>query len=235
MLPFLTDNGKYLAVLLGMVLGFPLVWQRRDLLMVKQPWQAILICILFSALSVAAAMLFAAFESLISGNGVHFGAISTYGVYFFCPLALLLLARLMKRDACGGLDVFALYAMPSLFLIRCNCLLAGCCGGRAIPGTDLHWPTRQAEMVFYMVLLLLFLRREKRGAVPGTGFPLFMAIYGAFRFVEEWFRIGSGDKLIHLAHIWSLVSIVVGLGFYYELKNRKTTTGTRRERRAKKC
>lgn len=236
MMTFLIEHGKYLAVLLGILTGYPIVWQHRDRLMVKKPSQAVLICIIFSTFSVISAMLFATLESLVSGGGLNFGAISTYGIYFLCPPILILLAWARKEDARNWLDVYTLYAMPSLFLLRCNCLLAGCCGGRMIPGTSLRWPVRQAEMVFYVVMLLVLLRREKRAAASGTGFPLLMVVYGIFRFVEEWFRSGSGDSLIHLAHVWSLVSIVIGLGFYYELKNHgKKTTGTHGERRAKKC
>lgn len=233
---FLTEHGKYIAVLVGIFAGYPLVWRRWDRLTGKSPLQALLLCLIFSVFSVAAALLFASFEGLITGKGWSFGAISTYGIYFLCAPALMLLARALKEDVRNWLDVYALYAMPSLFLLRCNCLLAGCCGGRAIPGTELHWPTREAEMVFYVVMLLVLLRKEKQGAAPGTGFPLLMAAYGTFRFVEEWFRAGTGNSLVHLAHGWSILSIVIGLGFYYECKRKYAKTDMQhRERRKRKC
>lgn len=236
MLELIENHGLILCALLGVLSGIPLMWNRRERLMLKNPFQAVLSCITVCAICVASAMLFATMEGLISGEGLSFGAISTYGVYFFCPLFLILLAWVFKRDARYWLDVYALCAMPTLFLLRCNCLLTGCCGGRVIPGTDLHWPTREAEMVFYVVMLLVLLRREKRGAAPGTGFPLLMAAYGTFRFIEEWFRAGDGMYLIHLAHAWSLAAIVIGFGFYYELKNRENKTrSVHRERRKRKC
>lgn len=212
----LMEQSKYIAVLLGLLAGFPLVWKRRARLGLKDAWQVGLLCLAYSTFSVAAALVFAGVESLLSGEGFRLGAISTYGVYFFCPVFLLLLARALKKPGREWMDVFALYALPSLFLLRINCLISGCCGGRQIGSTGLHWPTREAEMVFYGILLLVLLRRERTGAQPGTAFPLLTAAYGAFRFMEEWFRTGTGGSLLHLAHGWSVLACILGLGFYFE-------------------
>lgn len=170
-------------------------------------------------------MLFAGIESLIAGEGFRFGAISTYGVYFICPVLLIFAAKICQKDIRSVFDVFALYAMPSLFLIRCNCLLSGCCGGTEIPGTGLHWPTREAEMLFYVFMLIFLIRREKNGALKGTAFPLLMIFYGGFRFIEEWFRAASGAGMIHLAHLWSLIAIAIGCSVYFELKAGKDRGG----------
>lgn len=227
---------KYFMVLLGWLAGAPLVWTRRGRLGLERPWQAALTGLGFSCASVASALLFASLEGLLRGNGFRFGAISTYGVYFIAPALLALLARGAGMDAGSLFDVFALYALPSLFLLRINCLISGCCGGRAIGNTGLHWPTRQAEMVFYAVMLLALLRREKAGAAKGTAFPLLTASYGVFRFVEEWFRAGDGPGLIHLAHGWSLAAAVLGFGLYFELcRGRTKQNGPRRERGVLKC
>lgn len=236
MLEFVIDHVKYIVILLGLLAGFPLVWRRRERLGLHDPSQAALACSLLTALSVGSAMLFAALESAISGGTVSLGAVSTYGVYFICPILLLLLARVLKRDAKSWFDVYALYALPSLFLLRCNCLVSGCCSGRPIADTGLHWPTRQAELVFYAAMLLVLLRREKADAPAGTAFPLLMASYGAFRFIEEWFREAQGAGLIHLAHAWSVAAIVIGLGLYFELGNdRVRGKRTHGERSAFKC
>lgn len=227
---------KYGMILLGVLAGFPLIWRRREKLGLKGPGLVLLVCLGFSAGSVLAALLFATLEGLISGNGFHFGAISTYGVYLFCPMAVILAAKAAERDAGRWVDVFALYALPSLFLMRCNCLMNGCCGGRPIGDTELSWPTRQAEMIFYAVMLVVLLRREKAGAPKGAAFPLLTAAYGAFRFVEEWFRSSSGTSLLHLAHLWSVLAFISGLGFYYELNSgRARANGLQKERRISKC
>lgn len=228
----MAEYSKYLAVLLGLLAGYPLVWRQKETLGLKKGWQAVLLCICFSACSVLSALVFATLEGLMGGKGLAFGAISTYGVYLICPVLLLLIARAVGKDGKHWMDVFAAYAMPSLFFLRINCLITGCCGGRPIGATGLHWPTREAEMVFYTVMLLVLLRREKQDAPPGTAFPLLMAAYGAFRFIEEWFREAEGTSLLHLAHGWSLVACVIGLGLYFELSKNGKRGKARGERSA---
>lgn len=225
---------KYITVLLGVLAGFPLVWKRREKLGLRGPWQVSLACLGFSACSVLAAMVFAWLEGWLSGGGNSFGSISTYGVYLFCPPTILLTARAAGKDAGHWLDVFALYAAPSLFLMRINCLLSGCCAGRHLGSTGLRWPVRQAEMVFYGVFLLVLLRRERAGVPKGTAFPLLATSYGAFRFVEEWFRDAGGSSLVHLAHLWSALAFIIGAGLYFELNNGRTKRPYR-ERSVSKC
>lgn len=213
------DNSKYFAVVLGLLAGFPLVRQRCSRLdLTDWPGGAVLLCAAFSVFSVISAILFAILEQALRGETISIGAISTYGVYFICPVMILLLSRLLHWDGRRMLDIYALYALPSLFLLRINCLICGCCGGRPIGNTGLYWFTREAEMVFYAVVMIVLLRREKRGVAPGTAFPLLMASYGVFRFVEEWFR--TGDGWLHLAHGWSVIAVIIGLGLYFEWKQK---------------
>lgn len=215
---WVTDNAKYIAVLLGILLGWPLLLRRQPIRRPGQSLRALLLAVGLSAVSVASAMLFAAMESLLGGSTQSFGAISTYGIYLIAPLLLLAVAAALKLDARQLFDDYALYALPSLFLLRINCLLAGCCGGTQIAHTGLTWPTRQAEMLFYAIMLLVLLRREKRGAPPGTGFPLLMMCYAAFRFEVEWFRTVEPPAALHIAHIWSVLTFIIGLLLYLKIR-----------------
>ena len=221
MLDMILDHSKYIALFLGLAAGFPLMWRRRERLGFQTWWQILFLCLFFTTASVLSALLFASFERLVTGGGLAFGAISTYGVYFFCPLFLFLAAKASRVGIRDGFDLYAIYALPSLFFLRINCLISGCCGGTHIPGTELHWPTRQAEMLFYAAMLLVFLRREKRGAAAGQNFPLLMAAYGCFRFVEEWVRETSGSSALHLAHLWSVLAAALGLSICIELQSRR--------------
>lgn len=230
----MTEYFKYLAILLGLLAGYPLAWSKRSCLGLEKAWQVGLTCLGFTVCSVLSAMAFAMLESLISGGTLSPGAISTYGIYFVCPIPLLAAAKAAGKDGRSWLDVFALYAMPSLFFLRINCLLSGCCGGRRIGATDFHWPTREVELIFYVAMLLVLLRRERAGAVKGTAFPLLMVAYGLFRFAEEWFREG-GTGLLHLAHGWSAIACIVGLGLYLEIKENSKRGKSRGERGALKC
>ena len=49
-----------------------------------------------------------------------------------------------------------------VFVIMCarvNCLITGCCYGLYIPGTHFRWPTRQAEIVYYIILMVWIVRK----------------------------------------------------------------------------
>ena len=215
---------KYVMLVLGVLAGIPFVWRQREPLGLKKPWQVLLLCLGFSAGSMLSAMLFASLEGLLSGNGFRFVAISTYGVYFFFPLAVYFAAKGMKRNGWRWVDMFAVYAAPSLFLMRINCLVSGCCGGRPIGSTGFYWPTRQAEMIFYVIRFLVLIRREKAGARTGTAFPLLAGTYGTFRFIEELFRDHPGGSLFHMAHIWSMMAVIIGFGLYFELNSDRGTS-----------
>lgn len=223
MLEIISDYTKYIALFLGIAAGLPIVWQRREKLRQKNILQMMLMCLMFSACSTVSAMIFAGIESVISGEGFVMTAVSTYGVYLICPLMLVVLAKVLKIKLSDMFDIFALYALPSLFFLRCNCLISGCCGGKEIFDTGLRWPTREAELIFYAIMLIALLRREKKNVPKGTTFPLLMITYGSFRFIEEWFRTAPGAGVIHLAHIWSLITIVIGFSIYFELKSSKRT------------
>jgi len=220
-LEMVLDYTKYIALFLGILAGFPIVWQRRNRLGKINAFQTLLVCIAFSICSTISAMLFAGIESIISGHGFTVTSISTYGIYFICPLMLMLLAKVCNLRISNIFDIFALYALPSLFFLRCNCLISGCCGGKEIFDTGIHWPTREAELIFYIVMLIFLLKREKKNVSGGTLFPLLMVSYGSFRFIEEWFRISSGAGAVHPAHIWSLIAAAIGLSIYFELQSPK--------------
>lgn len=217
----ISDYTKYIALFLGIAAGLPIVWQRRKPLGQKNILQVILICLAFSVCSTVSAMIFAGVEGVISGEGFGMGAVSTYGVYLICPFMLAVFAKVLKIKMSDMFDVFALYALPSLFFLRCNCLISGCCGGKEIFSTGLTWPTREAELIFYVIMLIVLLKHEKKKVPKGTAFPLLMIAYGSFRFIEEWFRTASGAGVIHLAHIWSLIAITAGASIYLELKSQK--------------
>lgn len=217
---WLNEHMKYLAVALGLLAGLPLIWRRRRELGLPKFWQTLLLAFGFSAASVAGAMLLALAEQLLHGQSPSIGAISLFGVFLIGAPLLLAAAALLRLPRPKLFDTFALYALPSLILMRINCLISGCCGGRAIGATGLTWPTREIEIIFYFVLLAVFFHREKTSGkrVNGDLFPLFMMIYGLFRFMEEFFREGSG--LLHIAHLWSIISFAAGFSVYAEMHRR---------------
>ena len=166
---WLLDHSKYLALVLGVAAGFPLVLVRRKRLEIKTAGGALLLSFFFTVLSLAATMLLAALESLLAGNTPNIGAVSVMGVYLFAPFGVLAAAKVCKWKKEDAFDLYTLYALPSLFLMRINCLISGCCIGRLIGSSGLRWPTREAEMGLYVVLFIILLLREKE---PRDAFSL---------------------------------------------------------------
>ena len=103
---------------------------------------------------------------------------------------------------------------------RINCIVSGCCSGLVIPGTHVHFPTRELEILYYIVMLILLIPRVKKSKNPGSIYPLYMASYGAFRFIDEFFRTSSTGMLFHLSHVWAAIAFAAGLSIYIEINAR---------------
>ena len=218
---FLLDHPTYIAVLAGVAAGGPLVWIKRNKAGLKGGGSVLGLCLVFSALSTLSALLWASLEGVIGGKGFSFGAVSTYGIFLLCPL--MLLALFIRNPHCRGIyDLFAVYVLPSMVLQRVHCLVNGCCYGRPFFSTGRLWPTREAEIFFYILMFFVFMRLDSKGAnkTGGRFFPILMIAYGCFRFVCEFFRGDSGAGLFHITHVWSLLSVLIGVSLYTELKKR---------------
>lgn len=216
---FFTQYSTYIFVLIGLLAGVPAVWVFRRRTGVKSGWGVLGLCLFYSVSSLATALVFAKLEALLTGGSVGSGAVSTYGIYLIAPFILMLAAKLLKLNTAGVMDVFALYAMPSFFLMRCNCLISGCCDGLPMFQTGLCWPVRETEMVFYVVMFIVFWRMLKKNEIPGQIFPLLMISYGVVRFILQWFR-DDGAAGVSISHIWSVICAVIGLALLMEFKAR---------------
>lgn len=205
---FFDQYSLYIFVVAGLLAGVPAVWIHREKAGVRSGLGVALLCVLYSVSSVLTAMLFAKIEAWISG--VDGGNISTYGIYLIGPFILLLVSVLCLLKPAGVMDIFALYAMPSLFLMRCHCLVWGCCSGLPLFDTGFHWPTRESEMIFYIVMFIILWRKLQKNEQPGQLFPLLMISYGVFRFVNQWFR-DDGVAGLHMSHGWSVLCALIGL------------------------
>ena len=71
-----------------------------------------------------------------------------------------------------------------------------------------------------IVMLILLIPRAKKSKNPGSIYPLYMASYGAFRFLDEFFRTSSTGMLFHLSHVWAAIAFAAGLSIYIEINAR---------------
>lgn len=182
-------------------------------------WAALGLSILHVLFGVFCVRIFARFE------GASAGSMSIFGAVFFMPVGYFLGAKLFRRPAADVFDVFAVPMIFTLFCSRINCLVSGCCLGLTIGNTPFRWPTRETEMLFYLIFLALTAPRVLRGGMRGRLYPIYMIAYGVFRGVNECFRYSSETQgLFHRAHIWAAISIAVGLAVWLLLRRRQAQT-----------
>lgn len=203
-----------LLLIIGIIVTFLWLLRFRERLRISW-WTALIMAIGQELCGVINVMAFARLE------GAGIGAISMFGAVFFTPLAIWVNAKLIRRPAKELFDILAIPMIFTLFLTRINCLVAGCCYGVSIFGTHLRWPTREAEMLFYLVFLAIEAPKVWKGQTDGRVYPLYMGAYGVARGLIEFVRYSAGTNAIfHLSHIWALLAITLGFGIYIDLKEK---------------
>ena len=103
---------------------------------------------------------------------------------------------------------------------RLDCFVKGCCYGLPFFDTGFRWPIREIELATNVIFIASFIPRLLKGKTHGEIYPIYMIYYGVVRFFLESFRVEGemiGVGAFHLAHIWSLISIIAGIaGLFIE-------------------
>ena len=216
---WVTDNSLFFLLAAGAVFTFLWLQRFRKRLNIGVS-AAAMVAVLAEIIGVIAVKCFAALEN--PGDPEPFAKISLFGGVFFMPLTFWLGAKLTKRKISDVFDILAIALIFTMLCARINCLATGCCEGLPIPGTNgLRWPTRELEIVYYIVFILIFAPRVVKGDTKGEVYPLYMLSYGAFRFLVEFMRASYNSvKIVHISHFWALVSFCVGLSICFELRKR---------------
>ena len=219
LLTWLTDHA--LILLLGCGTLFNVYWLHRCRERLHLRWLSVLLLsVLHTVLGVLSVKVFALFET---GN---FSNMSLFGGVFFMPLFYWGVAKLAKQKAADVFDVFTICLVFTLMCARLNCIISGCCLGAHIPIeglTHLRFPTRELELLFYVILLSRLWRKVVTGSARGMIYPIYMISYGIFRFVTETLRFSDRtDSILHVSHLWALLSLGIGISIYGELQEKKT-------------
>lgn len=216
---WLSSHSLLLLLSAGTLFSFLWLMQFRGRLNMK--WYAALpIAICHTLVGVICVKAFAFMETGFNPDSL--GNMSLFGGVFFMPVAYWVGAKLTKQPYGAVCDVFTPCMIFTVMCVRVNCIISGCCTGLRIPGTQMRFPTRETEVIYYVVTLLLLIPRVKKDERPGSIYPLYMATYGAFRFFNEFFRTSSSEMLFHLSHLWAAIAFVVGLSIYAETKARNS-------------
>lgn len=222
---WLTDHA--LILLLGCGTLFNVYWLHRCRERLHLRWPSVLLLsVLHTVLGVLSVKVFALFET---GN---FSNMSLFGGVFFMPLFYWGVAKLAKQKAADVFDVFTICLVFTLMCARLNCVISGCCLGAHIPIeglTHLRFPTRELELLFYVILLSRLWRKVLSGSARGMIYPIYMISYGIFRFVTETLRFSDRtDSILHISHLWALLSLGIGISIYGELRKKEKKTGGKR-------
>lgn len=222
---WLTDCALF--ILLGCGTLFNVYWLYRCRERLHLRWLSVLLLsVLHTVLGVLSVKVFALFET---GN---FSNMSLFGGVFFMPLFYWGVAKLAKQKAADVFDVFTICLVFTLMCARLNCMISGCCLGAHIPIeglTHLRFPTRELELIFYVILLSRLWRKVLSGSARGMIYPIYMIAYGIFRFVTETLRVSNRtDSILHISHLWALLSLGIGISIYGELRKKEKKTGGKR-------
>lgn len=222
---WLTDCALF--ILLGCGTLFNVYWLYRCRERLHLRWLSVLLLsVLHTVLGVLSVKVFALFET---GN---FSNMSLFGGVFFMPLFYWGVAKLAKQKAADVFDVFTICLVFTLMCARLNCMISGCCLGAHIPIeglTHLRFPTRELELLFYVLLLSRLWRKVLSGSARGMIYPIYMISYGIFRFVTETLRFSDRtDSILHVSHLWALLSLGIGISIYGELRKKEKKTGGKR-------
>jgi len=225
LLTWLSDHA--LILLLGCGTLFNVYWLHRCRERLHLRWLSVLLLsVLHTVLGVLSVKVFALFET---GN---FSNMSLFGGVFFMPLFYWGVAKLAKQKTADVFDVFTICLVFTLMCARLNCIISGCCLGAHIPIeglTHLRFPTRELELLFYVLLLSRLWRKVLSGSARGMIYPIYMISYGIFRFVTETLRFSDRtDSILHVSHLWALLSLGIGMSIYGELQKKEKKTGGRR-------
>ena len=225
LLTWLSDHALILLLSCGTL--FNVYWLHRCRERLHLRWLSVLLLsVLHTVLGVLSVKVFALFET---GN---FSNMSLFGGVFFMPLFYWGVAKLAKQKAADVFDVFTICLVFTLMCARLNCIISGCCLGAHIPIeglTHLRFPTRELELLFYVILLSRLWRKVVTGSARGMIHPIYMISYGIFRFVTETLRFSDRtDSILHVSHLWALLSLGIGISIYGELQKKEKKTGGRR-------
>lgn len=153
------------------------------------------------------------------------GGTSFFGAVFFVPVLFIPVARLLGLRYDLLLDLCAPAECVMLVVMKVQCLIGGCCGGRKISlaGWEFVFPSQLMELVNALIICVVLLQMSRKEKHQGRIYPWYMVIYGISRFIlnigrEAWV---TKEMLLPFGNIWSLVSIAVGVIWLLLIQKRK--------------
>ena len=147
-------------------------------------------------------------------NG-YWGGLSFYGALFFVPIGFALVPLLLKIPYGELLDMCAPVGGVMLAIMKLQCFLSGCCGGRGLfvnsDGVVVRFPSQIVELITALIIFVILLIMSYRKTHKNCIYPIYMIMYGSARFVLNLFREVSAQSIFPIGNVWSLIAIAIGI------------------------
>lgn len=150
------------------------------------------------------------------------GGTSFFGAVLFVPILFLPVFKLLRIPYGILMDLCAPAECAMLIVMKIQCVLNGCCGGRQISfmGNEMIFPSQIAELITAFLILIFLMAMAKNKNNREIIYPMYMLVYGVLRFIlnifrEDWIKT---EMFIPFGNIWSLVAIIVGITWIAALK-----------------
>lgn len=213
-------TGRPLITCLVMGVVLMSVWWLKFQKKLNMKWYwAPILSVLVLAVGLVGAKLLALLE--VGFDVESAASMRVYGAIFLLPVFTGLVAAATKRNIIIAYDASTVAALIGGVVVRVNCIIAGCCNGLPITLDGmLAWPLVEMEILLDVTLIAFFWNRIYKEKTKGMAYPVFVIIYGIFRFVIEWARDEYTGQIwiFHMAHIWSLMAIFGGAITVYLIK-----------------
>ena len=197
-----------ILLFIATIINFIWLFLNRKQIKMNNIFLIIVFSLFHTIIGVIFVSLFAYIESGFNKDNI--GNMSIYGGIFFMPIIYLLYSLINKVKISKCFDIFTISLISTLFFARINCLISGCCKGIYLFNSNFRFPYREAELIYYLIFIIIFIKDIYKGKTNGLVFPIYLLSYGLFRFIFEFFReSNSFNTYFHIAHIWSLISILI--------------------------
>ena len=166
----------------------------------------------------------------------HFGSNNFIRCFILVPVYLIIACKITKTDLKLMCDMVAPYPCLIQTIGKIGCFLNGCCCGYlCIPNgvwnpryNTYLYPIQIVEaIVAFIIAIIIIKRNKKRKYIPdGKSYPLMLILFGATRFILEFFRNNKKIVLgLSAFSFHSLFMMVVGIIVYlYIAKNENVKT-----------
>lgn len=206
------NNYWFLIMLLTIATAISFVWLfvfNKEKLNAKW-WEILIVVLIHTLYGVLTVKFFAILEA-----GFDFeraGNMSLFGGIFFMPIMYFAYAKIKKLPLSTVFDIFVIPLAATLLLARINCFRAHCCLGMVLDAEKgIRWPAREIDLAIHALFLVFATPWIMKNKSNGMAYPLYLAVYGLFRFINEWFRESSSESAFHIGHVWAIISFVVGV------------------------